>query len=207
MDNIARGSYQAIAQKDGYGHDMQSIVIGDSAPDDLQFKLSPSGGVTLHVVDARDNSQLSANVLKVVDARGQQVEGGGGFRFNNSPEPIKLTLAPGTYSVTLTAMGYAPKVISVASPSEITVAMAPGGTLVLRSKSSSQQRVRLIDPNGAIYPRGQNGIFLLDPRPLTTTLNNIAGGTYTLQVLNSADQVVNSIPITVVDGQQNVVDV
>jgi len=104
-------------------------------------------------------------------------------------------------------MGYAPKVISVASPSEITVAMAPGGTLVLRSKSSSQQRVRLIDPNGAIYPRGQNGIFLLDPRPLTTTLNNIAGGTYTLQVLNSADQVVNSIPITVVDGQQNVVDV
>jgi len=87
------------------------------------------------------------------------------------------------------------------------VAMVPGGTLVLRSKSSTQQRVRLIDPNGAIYPRGQSGIFLLDPSPLTTTLNNVAGGTYKLQVLNSADQVVNSIPITIVDGQQTVADI
>jgi len=207
IDNIARGSYQAVAQKDGYGHDIRNLVIGDSAPDDLEFKLSPSGGVTLHVVDARDNSQLSANVLRVVDGRGQNVEGGGGFRFHNSPEPIKLTLAPGSYTVTLAAMGYAPKVIGVASPSEITVAMVPGGTLVLRSKSSTQQRVRLIDPNGAIYPRGQSGIFLLDPSPLTTTLNNVAGGTYKLQVLNSADQVVNSIPITIVDGQQTVADI
>jgi hypothetical protein len=207
LDNVASGSYQVTAQKDGYGHDVQNITIGNSPPDDLAFKLSPSGGVTLHVVDGRDNRALSANVLHVVDAQGRELDNSGGFRFNSSPGPVKLTLSPGTYSVTLSAMGYAPKVVSVTSPIEMTVQMLPGGSLVLRSKSSSQQRVRLIDPKGSIYPRGQNGIFMIDPNPLTTTINNVSGGSWTLQVLDSAGQVVNTIPITVVDGQQNVVDV
>jgi large repetitive protein len=207
LDNVASGSYQVTAQKDGYGHDVKSITIGNSPPDDLAFKLSPSGGVTLHVVDGRDNRALSANVLHVVDAQGRELDNSGGFRFNASPGPVKLTLSPGTYSVTLSAMGYAPKVVSVTSPIEMTVQMLPGGSLVLRSKSSSQQRVRLIDPKGSIYPRGQNGIFMIDPNPMTTTINNISGGSWTLQVLDSAGQVVNTIPITVVDGQQNVVDV
>jgi uncharacterized GH25 family protein/protocatechuate 3,4-dioxygenase beta subunit len=207
VDNIARGSYQATAQKDGYGHDVRDLTIGDSAPDDLEFKLSPSSGVTLRVVDGRDNRALSANVMRVVDAQGRTLEGSGGFRYNPSTEPVTLTLAPGTYTVTLTAMDYAPKSINVTSPSDITVQMMPGGSLVLRSKSSTQQRVRLIDSKGAIYPRGPNGIFTLDPSPLTTTVNNVTGGVWTLQVLNSADQVINSIPITIVDGQQAVMDV
>ncbi len=207
LDNIARGSYQATAQKEGYGHDVRDVVVGDTAPDDLEFKLAPSGGVTLRVVDGRDNRPLSANVTRVVDAQGRQLDNNAGFRFNASPEPVKLTLSPGTYSITLMASGYAPKTLSVTAPSDITVQMLPGGTLVLRSKSSSQQRVRLIDPKGAIYPRGQNGIFMIDPSPLTTTINNVSGGSWTLQVLDSAGQVVNTIPVTVVDGQQNVVDV
>ena len=207
LDNIARGSYQATAQKEGYGHDVRDVVVGDTAPDDLEFKLAPGSGVTLRVVDGRDNRALSANVMRVVDAQGRQLDNNAGFRFNASPEPVKLTLSPGTYSVTLTAPGYAPKTLNVTAPSDVTVQMLPGGTLVLRSKSSSQQRVRLIDPKGAVYPRGQNGIFMIDPSPLTTTINNVSGGTWTLQVLGSSGQIVNTIPVTVVDGQQNVVDV
>jgi hypothetical protein len=182
-------------------------VIGDTAPDDLEFKLSPSGGVTLRVVDGRDNRALSANVMRIVDAQGRQLDNNAGFRFNASPEPVKLTLAPGTYTVTLMAQGYAPKTLNVTAPSTITVPMLPGGSLVLRSKSSSQLRVRLIDPKGGIYPRGQNGVFMIDPNPLSTTLNNVSGGSWMLQVLDSSDRVVNTIPITVVDGQQAVVDV
>ena len=207
IDNIARGSYQATAKKEGYGHDVRDVVVGDTAPDDLEFKLAPSGGVTLRVVDGRDNRALSANVTRIVDAQGRQLDNNAGFRFNSSPEPVKLTLSPGTYTVTLMAQGYAPKTLNVTAPSDITVQMLPGGSLVLRSKSSSQQRVRLIDPKGAIYPRGQNGIFMVDPNPLTTTINNVSGGSWTLQVLDSSDRVTNTIPITVVDGQQAVVDV
>ena len=202
VDNIARGTYHVVAQKDGYGHDMRDITIGDSAPDDLQFKLTPSNGVTINVVDARDNRQLPANVTRIVDASGQVVEAGGGLRVTGSAEPITLTLSPGTYTVTIAAMGYANKLVTVTAPSQITVALTPGGTLVLRSKSSTQQRARLVDSSGAIYRN-----VTLDPSPLTTTINNVAGGTYTLQVLDGANIVVNTIPVTVVDGQQNVIDV
>jgi carboxypeptidase family protein len=205
IDNVARGSYQAKAEKEGYGHQIKPISIGDTAPEDLEFKLSASSGVTLSVVDARDNRMLAANVIRIVDGRGQNIETGS-FRFNNTPEPLKLTLSPGSYRVTLTAMGYAPSTVSVTSPSNQTVRMTPGGTLLLRSKSGSL-RVRLVDQNGGFYPRGPNGIFMVDPSPLTTTLNNVIGGTYTLQVLDNSDRVINTVPVTVIDGQQTVIEV
>jgi uncharacterized GH25 family protein len=206
IDNLPRGNYQAKAEKEGYGHAVRDLVVGDSAPDNLEFKLSPSSGVTLRVVDARDNRALGANVLRVVDAQGREVNIGS-FRFSASTEPVKLSLSPGTYRVTLAAMGYAPRTLSVVSPSDQTVRMAPGGSLVLRAKAGGTQRVRLVDASGSYYPRGPNGIFLIDPSPMSTTLNNVMAGNYKLQVLDSADRVVNSIPLTVIDGQQTVVEV
>ena len=108
----------------------------------------------------------------------------GSFRFGGGPEPIKLALSPGSYRVTLTSMGYAPRTVTITSPSEPTVALTPGGTVVLRSKSSTLLRARLVDSNGMPYTRGpfRNPIFTIDPSPGVTTLNNIAGGTYQLQI-------------------------
>ena len=50
-------------------------------------------------------------------------------------------------------------------------------------------------------------IFTIDPSPGVTTLNNIAGGTYQLQILDGADRAINTINVTVIDGQQVQVDV
>jgi hypothetical protein len=74
--------------------------------------------------------------------------------------------------------------------------------VTFRSKASTQLRARLLDASGAVYRN-----FTLDASPLTTTLNTVAAGNYTLQRLDSSGAVVNTIPITVVDGQQNVFDV
>ena len=181
---------------------MRDFIVGDSAPDDLEFKLAPSDGVTLNVVDARDNRSLSATVIRIVDGAGQVVQAGGAMRFGGSSDSLKLTLSPGTYTVTLAAMGYANKIVNVTSPSQITVTMTPGGSLIVHSNSSKSQRMRLIDSNGAVYR-----VFNADPSPLTTTVNNVAGGTYTLQVLDSSGNVINTIPVTVIDGQPAVLDV
>jgi hypothetical protein len=197
IDNVARGTYHAVVQKEGYGHEMRDVVVGDSAPDDLQFKLSPGSGVTISVVDARDNRAITANAVRIVDSAGQVVNAGGSFTMSGSPEPIKLTLAPGSYTVTLVAMGYASKVMTVSSPSSITVALTPGGTLAIHSRSSTPLRARLIDSRGAVY-RGMT----IDPSPMTTTINNVASGSYTLQVLDNTGAVISSAPVTVIDGQQ-----
>ena len=202
FDNVARGSYHVVVQADSYGHDTKDITIGDSAPDDLQFKLMSSAGITISVVDARDNRQITANAVRILDSSGQVVTAGGAFPGMGSPEPIKLSLSPGQYTVTIAAMGYASKVMTLSSPSSITVALTPGGTLMVRSRASTQVRGRLVDANGAIY-RGVN----IDPSPMTTTINNIAAGSYTLQVMDNTGAVINSVPVTIVDGQQAVIDI
>ena len=84
--------------------------------------------------EARDNRALSANVIQVVDAQGRQVDSGPMMRFGGgSAEPVKLALAPGTYRVTLSAMGYATQTVNVVSPSSPTILMSPGGTVVMVS--------------------------------------------------------------------------
>ena len=208
IDNVAQGSYQVKAEKEGYGHDVQTITVGDNGVDSVVFKLSPSSGVTLHVVDGRDQRPIGADVTRIVDGAGREIDTGS-FRFGGGPEPIKLALSPGSYRVTLTSMGYAPRTVTITSPSEPTVALTPGGTVILRSKSSTLLRARLVDSNGMPYTRGpfRNPIFTIDPSPGVTTLNNIAGGTYQLQILDGADRAINTINVTVIDGQQVQVDV
>ena len=91
---MARGTYHAVVQKEGYGHEMREVVIGDSAPEDLQFKLSPGSGVTIKVVDARDNRAITANAVRIVDSAGQVVTAGGPYTMSGSPErgqPIQAT--------------------------------------------------------------------------------------------------------------------
>ncbi len=208
IDNVARGNYEAKADREGYGHDIKSIVVGDS-PEDLEFRLSPSGGVTITVVDARDNRTLAANVVKVVDGNGRDVDTTPTFRFSGSPEPVKLTLSPGSYNVTLSAMGYATQTVSIVSPSSPTVRMSPGGTVMIYSKSTAITRGRLIDSKGVAYSRGGfgGGIFTIDASPGVTTLQNVASGSYRLEILGSGDQVVKTVPFTVIDGQQATVPV
>jgi hypothetical protein len=205
VENIAAGTYQISADKAGYGHDARQITIGDSTPEDVQFRLSPSDGITIRAVDTRDNTALTVNVLRVVDAQGNELPSQAGF-FGSS-EVVKLALAPGVYRVTVMARNYAPQTISMPSPSQQTVRFSPGGTLILHSRESSARRARLLDSNGVAY--GQNpftqGIFSLPPG--TMPLNNVTPGHYRLEILDNTDRVTKTVEMDVVDGQQKDYDV
>jgi len=206
LENVASGAYQITADKSGYGNDVRQITIGDSAPEDVQFRLSPSDGITIRAVDSRDNSTLTVNVTRVVDAQGNELPSQNGF-FGSS-EVVKLALAPGVYRVTVRAQNYAPQTVSMTSPSQQTVRFTPGGTVVLHSKESSSRRIRLIDTSSGV-PYGMNpmsqGIFPLPPG--TMPLNNVTAGHYRLEVLDNGDRVTKTVEIDVVDGQQRDYDV
>lgn len=207
FDNVPSGNYQITADKSGYGHDARTITITDSAPDDVQFQLSPGDGITIRAVDTRDNTALAVNVIRVVDSQGNEVPAQQGF-FGNSSEVVKLALSPGVYAVTVMARNYAPQTLSMASPSQQVVRFSPGGSIVLHSTDSTPRSYRLIDSSGV--PFGMNpfsqGIFPLPPG--TTPLNNVTAGHYQLQVIDkSSGNVTKTVEIDVVDGQQSDVNV
>lgn len=203
IDEVARGSYEVVATKEGYGHQTVSMTVGDSA-EPLDFKLSPGTGITLRVVDQRDQRPIGATA-RVSDAQGRDVPVGDLFRFSGGTEPLKLTLAPGSYRVTVNAPGYASRTLSMTAPSEQTVGLTPGGSIVLQARGSVAVRARLIDSTGSPFlqnpgPFG-SPIFTIQPAPASTTLQNVAPGRYRLEILDSTEQPSRSIDIVITEGQ------
>jgi uncharacterized GH25 family protein/protocatechuate 3,4-dioxygenase beta subunit len=206
IENVAAGTYQITADKAGYGHDARQVIIGDSTPEDVQFRLSPSDGITIRAVDTRDNTALTVNVLRVVDAQGNELPSGNNF-FGSS-EVVKLPLAPGTYRVTVRALNYAPQTITMSSPSQQTVRFSPGGTIILHSRDSATRRFRLVDASsGAAYGMNPVSQGIMSLPPGTMPLNNVAAGTYRLEVLDNNDRVTKTIDIVLKDGEQRDIDV
>jgi hypothetical protein len=206
IENIASGTYQITADKSGYGHDARQIIIGDSAPEDVRFSLSPSDGITIRAVDMRDNSALmTVNVTRVVDAQGHELPSGN--FFGRGSEVVKLPLSPGTYRVTVTAGNYAPQTISMSSPSQQTIRFSPGGTIILHSRDTATRRFRLVDASGTAFGMNPFSQGMMSLPPGTTTLSNVAAGHYRLEVLDNTDKVTKTVGIDVVDGQQKDYDV
>lgn len=204
LESVSAGSYQISADKEGFGNTIRDLEVAESAPQ-VELKLSPSAGITLNVVDGRDGRMIAASP-QVLDMQGHAVAGSG-FRFSSTPEPIKLDVAPGQYRVSLMAQGYALKTVVVTSPSTQTIPMTPGGTLQINSKSSAVLRARLIAPDGTPYGRlGMgDGTFQLLASPAMTLLQNVAPGTYRLEVLDLSDRVLNTTSVTVNEGQQTTI--
>jgi hypothetical protein len=204
IENIAAGTYQITADKSGYGHDARQIIIGDSAPEDVQFRLSPSDGITIRAVDMRDNSALSVIVSRVVDAQGNDLPSGNSF---GGSEVVKLPLSPGTYRVTVSARNYAQQTISMSSPSQQTVRFSPGGTIILHSRDTATRRFRLVDTSGTAFGMNPFSQGIMSLPPGTMTLPSVAAGHYRLEVLDTNDKVTKTVEIDVVDGQQKDYDV
>ena len=199
IDSVAPGNYTASVEKSGYGDDPKDVVVASSDVD-LEFKIAPSNGVTLRVVDARDQRLLMASVT-VFDAQGRPTDSAP-FR-SGSPEPLQLTLSPGTYRITVSANGYASQTVTISAPSTQTVALTPGGTLVVHSQATIPLTFRLRDSSGNIYTRGfGQQTYPLNPSPGTTTITNIAGGLYRLETLDRSSNVMNTTTVTVVEGAQ-----
>jgi len=205
MDGVATGSYTATADKDGYGSSKNDVYVGDSAPPDVELRLSKNDGIVIKIVDARDGRQISGQAV-VYDNAGTVVYDNPMF-FSGSVEPIRVPVAPGQYRAVISAPGYAAQTLPVTSPSRPTVALTAGGTLVIHSSGTGLQRGRLVSTNGAVYTRpfDRDGIFGI--AGLSTQVANIQPGIYKLEVLGANNSVTKTVDVTITDGGTTTVDI
>ncbi|HEX8170062.1 MAG TPA: carboxypeptidase regulatory-like domain-containing protein [Thermoanaerobaculia bacterium] len=202
IDFVAPGTYTVSASKEGYGNELSTVTIGESAPEAIELKLGRAAGVTLMVVDARDNHPLSPLVW-VFDMSGNVVTDPRMSFGEGASGELRLSLAPGRYLATVSAFDYAPRTVSITSPSTQTVGLTPGGQIVVRSSSSDPARVRVLDATGNPYPRlaMRPTTFDLPPTPAAIPIPHVAPGTYTLQLLGDNDAVIATKTVTVAEGQ------
>lgn len=205
VESITPGKYNVTGEKEGYGTKISSISVGDSGGD-IELKLTRNDGILLRVVDARDGRALRA-VVRVVDAQNRVLFES--MRFGSADaESLRLPLEAGSYRATVWTYGYAPQIVTLSSPSNPTVALTPGGALVVQSKGSTIRRARLMAADGRPYERNPGfTVFTIDAGPGATTIENIAPGRYTLQILGSGESVEASTQVNVVEGQRVPVEI
>jgi len=198
FDQVPAGSYEARAQKPGYGAAAVPVTVGGNGASSIEVRLTPSSGLRLRVVDARDQRPLAA----WVHAQSGSGEGYDGTAAA-STEPATIALAAGSYRLTAGAAGYAPTSLTVTVPGEQTVALTPGGTIVVSSSSDSFSFVRLVEAAGLplrFGPGTSAELFRVDPAPGQTRIANVPAGTYALQLI-AGGNVLRSVTVTVREGE------
>ncbi len=203
FDSVPAGSFRATAEKKNFGGESVNVTVTDSGADPIELKLAPSEGLTILVVDARDNRPINA-WYRAVSANGTVYDDFLRFTMSN-PEAVNIPLAAGSYKVTLGAEGYAAQSFTINAPATRQLGLTPGGTILFSSSSAELTNGRLLDATGTPYPRGGmrmgQSSFGVVADPLQTTLQNIAPGQYTLQLLDDKGAVVKSTIVNVGEGR------
>jgi hypothetical protein len=198
FDQVAAGRFEARVQKASYGAASVPVTVGQDGAPPLDVKLSPSQGVTIRVVDGR-NAQPLNGWYHAESGSGESYDGA----ITGTAEPAPIALAAGSYRITVGAAAYAPRTMTIVAPGEQTVALTPGGTIVVTSSSELAAALRIIDAAGQpVYfgPGPAAGMVRLDPAPGQTRIANVAAGTYTLQVVDGGN-VLRSTLVTVREAE------
>lgn len=202
IDLVPPGAYTVTAGGEGYANDVSEMTFGEAGRENLEFKLMRNEGVKVKVVDLRDGRALTGIVVAFNRGGGVAHDSRGSMRFGDSaPEDVSVPLPPGSYTATVSAFNYAPRSVTLTSPSTPTVALTPGGTIRLTSKHSQRRRYRLLDSTGTHYPRWEARPMPGFLMPGTVPLEHIAPGVYTLQLLNDNESVADTTQVMVREGE------
>ncbi|HEX7833387.1 MAG TPA: hypothetical protein VF787_27300, partial [Thermoanaerobaculia bacterium] len=154
--------------------------------------MTPAVGLRVRIVDARSGQGLSG-WAQAVDEQGQRIAQ---TREQNSDGTLTVPVGPGTVRITAGAMNYASQTATTAVPrdGELRFALTPGGKLVVTSDLGTGDGFRLVAADGTAL------IGYAPARERVTTFNNIAPGSYTLQIVDAQRRVKTSQPVTITEG-------
>jgi hypothetical protein len=183
--SLGDGHYRVVATKKGFGQQEREVELGAGGRAEVLFELEPADGVSVAVVDGRDNRPLDAIVVvrdlsrRIVANRHVGADGEGS---------VTIPLTDGPYLLSVSAHNYGTVTRPVTSPARgLRIGLTPGGTLRIESPRSLRGRIRLVHQGGEEYVPccGGSADTLLEGR--RTTVEHITPGLYTLQILEAAE--------------------
>lgn len=201
--SVTRAPHVLTVVKKGFATVTQRVEAG-AAP--LVIRMVPADGLRVRLVDANDGRTLDGYVV-AIDAAGLPVA-----RAHDAEKggAIVVPIGAGTYRIAVSADEYASQSLRASVPrqEELRIALTPGGTLIVHTDRAAGDLVKLILPNGEEYVRCQcNGIAEIRLTGSTTTIDHVAPGTFTMQVLDASGRVKTSYPVTIAEGKTTTAEI
>jgi protocatechuate 3,4-dioxygenase beta subunit len=198
--SLREGRYRVVTSKRGFGQEVREVHLEPGSSAELVLELSASDGLSLSVVDARDNRPLDATVVVRDLAKRVVANQHSGVGVDGM---LNIPLAPGRYLLSTSADGYGTATVPVTAPGQgFRVGLTPGGTLVLVSERDLRGRIRLVKPDGEEYVQCWcNGIADIQLTGRHTRVANVTAGAYTLELLDHAG-VARRGPTVVIEESQ-----
>jgi hypothetical protein len=200
---LHEGRYRLTTSKAGFGQQVRELDLQRGAAGPVSIELAPAGGITVTVVDQRSGRALEA-VVVVRDAQRRIVANRHSGLGDDGA--LNIPLADGAYILSTSANGFGTATRPVTAPSSgLRIALTPGGTLVIDSTRLVQGRVRLLQADGEEYVRCWcNGIADIALTGRRTTVDHVASGSYTMEVLAGAEVLARQ-PVVIREGQKSTV--
>jgi|CXWL01.1.fsa_nt_gi protocatechuate 3,4-dioxygenase beta subunit len=202
--NMPAGSWTVVAELASHGQARATAEVPDSGEVEVELTLEQNDGLLVTLVDGRRGRAMQGWVV----ARATD----GSVVYDGVPrregDAVRLPIAAGSYLISASATGFATRTVPASVPSSgLRMTLSPGGTLVVRTATSSSRLARLYGPDGDEYVRcwcNRLADIWLEGR--RTKLENIAAGAYTLAIF-AADGGRQDYPVTVEEGRTAEVDV
>jgi hypothetical protein len=195
VSSLREGRYRLTTTKKGFGQQVREIELQRGATADVLLELEPADGVSVKVVDARDNRTLDAIVVVRDLARRIVANRHAGAEKDGT---VTLALANGPYLLSVSATGYGTITAPITAPTRgLQIGLTPGGTLVIESPRKLQGRIRLVQPDGEDYVSCWcNGIAEITLTGRRTTIEHITPGHYNVVLVDAPESPPRPVDIT-----------
>jgi hypothetical protein len=200
--SVSRGAHVLTVAKEGLATHTRRVEPDAGT---LSITLARTDGLRVRLTDARSGNTLDGYVV-AVDAAGLQVARTSEAQKDGT---MLVPVAAGAYRISVSADGYASQSmrVNVPHPGEVRLSLTPGGTLIVHADRASADLLKLVLPSGEEYVRCQcNGIAEIRLTGLSTTIENVAPGSYTMQLLDPKGLVKATQVVTIAEGKTTVVE-
>jgi protocatechuate 3,4-dioxygenase beta subunit len=194
---IGGARYRLFPSKSGYTAQSVDTQAGGEA---VTLTMTRADALKVRVVDGRDGSTLDG-WAEAQDDAGRIVARSGQVAVDGT---VRLPVSGGTFRISASAPGFASQStrVNVPSSAEVRIALTPGGIVQIDAPADSTALVRFLLPAGDAYIHclcdGQHELRL---NGATTRISNMAGGTYTLQLIDANGRASRGYPVVVREGE------